>query len=294
MQSTVDRPPKSSYNVLAASVHSAAASVTLRRDTMESLYAQLAGSLERDIAAGKYAAFDRLPSEQALMEQHRVSRVTVRQAIALLHSKGLIEVKQGKGTFVTGSLVRHALDNLTGFYDALIAQGLRPSTQLLDFRVATTSDRASTPLEGDSRRSVAMRRLYRVHNRAFAVVEAVIVVGTMRVSREQMETHTIYQLLRDVVGEQVVTADIAIRARAVGKRIGALLKLAPGRPVLVMERASIGRAARAVEHSRFYIVPETYEFRLNVSGPLQITNGIQPSHHGRARERDVRVQEAPA
>lgn len=266
--------------------------MTLRRDTMESLYAQLAGSLEREIAAGKYAAFDRLPSEQALMEQHRVSRVTVRQAIALLHSKGLIEVKQGKGTFVTGSLVRHGLDNLTGFYDALIAQGLRPSTQLLDFRAATAADRASTPLEGDPRRSVAMRRLYRVHDQAFAVVEAIVVVDSIRVSREQMETHTIYQLLRDVVGEQVGRADIGIRARAVGKRIGALLKLAPGRPVLVMERASIGRAARTVEHSRFYIVPETYEFRLNVSGPLQITSGIQPFHHGRARDREARAPQS--
>ena len=263
--------------------------MTLRRDTMESLYAQLAESLEREIASGKYAAFDRLPSEQALMGQHRVSRVTVRQAIALLHRKGLIEVKQGKGTFVTGSVVRHGLDSLTGFYDALLAQGLRPSTQLLDFRVATPADRASTPLEGDARRSIALRRLYRVHSQAFAVVEAVVVVEGTPVSREQMETHTIYQLLRDVVGEQVVKADIGIRARAVGKRIGALLRLAPGRPVLVMERASVGRAARALEHSRFYIVPETYEFRLSVSGPLQIANGIQPFHHSRGRERESRA-----
>jgi GntR family transcriptional regulator len=258
---------------------------------MQSLYAQLAESLEREIAAGRYGAFDRLPSEHALMEQHGVSRVTVRQAIALLHAKGLLDVKQGKGTFVTGTVVRHGLDNLTGFYDALIAQGLRPSTQLLDFRAATPADRASTPFEGDARRSIAMRRLYRVHSQAFAMVEAVVVVDRATVSREHMETHTIYQLLRDVVGEQVLKADIGIRARAVGKRIGALLRLAPGRPVLVMERASMGRSARPLEHSRFYIVPETYEFRLNVSGPLQITNGIQPIHHGRGRGGESRVGE---
>ena len=281
-------PDKSSYNVLRREP-AWRQDVTLRRDAMDSLYAQLADSLERDIASGRYGAGDRLPSEQALMERHRVSRVTVRQSIALLHSKGLIEVKQGKGTFVTGSVVRHGLDNLTGFYDALIAQGLRPSTQLLEFRTAMPADRASTPLEGDARRAIAMRRLYRVHSQAFALVEAVVVVGRASVAREHMETHTIYQLLRDVVGEQVVKADIGIRARAVGKRIGGLLRLAPGRPVLVMERASMGRSTRPLEHSRFYIVPETYEFRLNVSGPLQITNGIQPFHHGRGRDRESRV-----
>jgi len=263
--------------------------MALRRDRLESLYVQLAEALERDIAGGRYAAFDRLPSEQALMAKHGVSRVTVRQAIALLHKKGLIEVKQGKGTFVTGSVVRHGLDNLTGFYDALIAQGLRPSTRLLEFRLATPADKASTALEGDARRSVAMRRLYKLHAQAFAVVDAIIVADGKAISREQMETHTIYQLLRDVIGEHVIRADIGIRARAVGKRIGGLLKLASGRPVLVMERASIGRFDRPIEHSRFFIVPETYEFRLNVSGPLQITSGIQPFHHGRSRDRESRV-----
>jgi GntR family transcriptional regulator len=121
-----------------------------------------------------------------------------------------------------------------------------------------------------------MRRLYRLRNQAFAVVDALVVTGSATIVREQMETHTIYQLLRDIVGEQVARADIGIRARAVGKKIGDLLRLAPGRPVLVMDRASIGTSGLAVEHSRFYIVPETYEFRLNVSGPLQISSGIQP------------------
>ena len=263
---------------------------TLRRDRLESLYVQLADALAREIASGKYAAFDRLPSEQALMDLHGVSRVTVRQAIALLHSRGLIEVKQGKGTFVAGSLVRHGLDNLTGFYDALVAQGLRPSTQLLEFRIATPSDRASTVFAGDARRSIAMRRLYRLHSQAFAVVDAIIAAESTAVSREQMATHTIYQLLRDVLGEQVAKADIGIRAQAVGKRIGALLRLAPGRPVLVMERTSTGRSELPLEHSRFYIVPETYEFRLNVSGPLQVASSIQPFNHGHVRDREPRAR----
>lgn len=261
----------------------------LRRDRLESLYAQLAQVLEQDIVAGRYSAFDRLPSEQELMAKHAVSRITVRQAVALLQRKGLIEVKQGKGTFVAGAVVRHGLDNLTGFYDSLIAQGLRPSTQLLEFRTATAGDRTSTTFEGDGRRAIAMRRLYTLHRQPFAVVDAIVAIGEASVSREQMETHTIYQLLHDIVGEQVAKADIGIRARSVGKMIGGFLKLAAGRPVLVMERASIGKSGLTAEQSRFYIVPETYEFRLNVSGPLQISSGIQPFGHGRAREKDSRM-----
>jgi len=258
----------------------------LRRDRLESLYAQLAGSLEREIAAGRYAPFQRLPSEQELMASYDVSRITVRHAVAMLQRKGLIEVKQGKGTFVTGGLVRHGLDNLTGFYDSLIAQGLHPTTQLLDFRVATSADRNASALASDPRRAIAMRRLYLLHRQPFAFVEAIVVVDDAPVTREQMATHTIYQVLNDLVGERVVRADIGIRARTAGKKISNHLKLGAGRPVLVMERTSMGNGGRAVEHSRFYIVPETYEFRLNISGPLQISSGIHPFSHGRLHERE--------
>jgi GntR family transcriptional regulator len=261
----------------------------LRRDTPESLYVQLADAVERDIAGGTYSAFDRLPSEPALMAKYGVSRVTVRQAIALLQRKGLIEVKQGKGTFVAGATVRHGLDHLTGFYDSLIAQGLRPGTRLLEFRIANSTDRQSTVFDSSTRRVIAMRRLYVLGNLPFAVVDGLVAIDALQVSREQVETHTIYQLLRDVIGEQIVTAEIGIRARTVGKKIGALLRLAAGRPALVMERVSTGKSGRPAEHSWFYIVPETYEFRLNVSGPLQISNGIQPFGTSRARDREARA-----
>jgi GntR family transcriptional regulator len=271
--------------------------MTLRRDRLESLYAQLASSLEREIVGGTYAPFQRLPSEPELMARYGVSRITVRHAVATLQRKGLLEVKQGKGTFVTGGVVRHGLDNLTGFYDSLIAQGLHPRMQLLDFRVATATDRASSTLANDPRRAIVMRRLYVLHRQPFAFVEGLVVVDDAPVTREHMERHTIYQVLNDLVGERVVRADIGIRARNAGKKISSVLKLATGRPVLVMERTSIGDGGRPVEHSRFYIVPETYEFRLNISGPLQISSSIQPFAHGRSREREsaqLRLDDATA
>jgi len=263
--------------------------MALRRNTLQSLYVQLAEALERQIATGAYAPFARLPSERELMAEHEVSRITVRQAIALLVRKDLVEVKQGKGTFVAGAVVRHGLDNLTGFYDSLLAQGLRPTTTLLDFRAIAHGERPPAAFGGAARRLVALRRLYLLRGQPFALVEGTIATDGATISRAQAESHTIYQLLRDVLRETVVRADIGIRALAVGKKIGSVLRLAAGRPVLVMERTSIGRAGSPVEHSRFYIAPETYEFRLNVPGPLQISRGIQPFAQHRSRERDASV-----
>lgn len=42
----------------------------------------------------------KLPNEFALGERFRVGRSTIREAVKLLSSKGIVEVRQGSGTYV--------------------------------------------------------------------------------------------------------------------------------------------------------------------------------------------------
>ncbi|MBW1668045.1 MAG: FadR family transcriptional regulator [Deltaproteobacteria bacterium] len=51
--------------------------------------------LRQSILDGFYSPGDRLPSERELVEQFKVSRVTVREALKNLEAKGLIVVKRG-------------------------------------------------------------------------------------------------------------------------------------------------------------------------------------------------------
>ena len=50
---------------------------------------------ERNLSAG-----ERLPGEHELVEQLRVSRPVLREALARLQSMGLIDIRRGRGTFV--------------------------------------------------------------------------------------------------------------------------------------------------------------------------------------------------
>lgn len=68
-------------------------------------YQRIADALRRQIRAGEYQPGERLPSETALLERFRdqfgtLSLPTLRQAIGLLRSEGLIEAQQGIGTFI--------------------------------------------------------------------------------------------------------------------------------------------------------------------------------------------------
>src|SRR5258708_37293925 len=56
--------------------------------------------LSDGIATGRYRLGDSLPGEEALAKMFKVSRVTIRRALADLDSAGLIERKHGLGTFV--------------------------------------------------------------------------------------------------------------------------------------------------------------------------------------------------
>jgi len=53
------------------------------------------------IASGDYAQGDSLPNEHEMAAQFGVSRIVIREATRLLSSKRVIDVRQGRGTFVT-------------------------------------------------------------------------------------------------------------------------------------------------------------------------------------------------
>jgi GntR family transcriptional regulator len=66
----------------------------------EPIYRQIADDLRDKIESAEIAQGGRLPTEIDLMERYDASRNTVRDAIRLLTTRGLVETRAGQGTFV--------------------------------------------------------------------------------------------------------------------------------------------------------------------------------------------------
>ena len=64
-------------------------------------YEQIAERLAADIRSGLLAPAERLPSERELARGLEVSRASVREALAALQLRGVVETRPGAGTFVT-------------------------------------------------------------------------------------------------------------------------------------------------------------------------------------------------
>ncbi|WP_428954608.1 GntR family transcriptional regulator [Streptomyces sp. cg35] len=76
-------------------------------ETVPSRRQNIADDIRTQIAAGELKAGERLPSETTLASRYGVSTSTLRSALALLQSEGLVEKTHGKGNFVGHASRRH-------------------------------------------------------------------------------------------------------------------------------------------------------------------------------------------
>jgi GntR family transcriptional regulator len=65
------------------------------------IYAQIAARIRVAVAAGELRTGDGLPSVRTLATRLRVNPATVVQAYRELETEGLVQMRQGAGTFVT-------------------------------------------------------------------------------------------------------------------------------------------------------------------------------------------------
>ncbi|SCL13505.1 GntR family transcriptional regulator [Micromonospora inyonensis] len=78
------------------------------------IYIQLADLLREKIESGEFAPGSTLPSELQLSQEHQIGRESVRMAVALLRSEGLIRTSRGRGTWVREALQREHIELTPG------------------------------------------------------------------------------------------------------------------------------------------------------------------------------------
>lgn len=90
---------------------------------------QVEEEIAGDIEMGRLSPKTQLPKEADLMERFGVGRHTIRRAISNLESRGLVQVEQGRGTFVRDGRLDYRLSERTRFSQNLLEQGREPLGQ---------------------------------------------------------------------------------------------------------------------------------------------------------------------
>lgn len=113
------------------------------------VYQQLANYFINQIATGKLAVGDMLPTELSISKELHISRATVRQAFQILEQDGRIIRKRRKGTFVCEQKLKRSLNNLYNFTTEMKTLGFKPSSRVLSFGIVKAPAYVATALNID-------------------------------------------------------------------------------------------------------------------------------------------------
>lgn len=202
-------------------------------------YIQISNWLMEMIQIGRYAIHDKLPSESKLSQVFRVNRNTVRQAISDLVAKGLIQKKNGVGSFVISrpfQPVKYTLQHISSFTDDMIRMGIVPQTKLIHKSVIEAPpDVAEKMMLGKEKLVILTERL-RLGDRIPLVIERSYLPHKEYKDILKMRlTGSLYHLLTKKFHVDLHRSIQTFRAITLSVRDAKLLDLPPRSPGIFLE-----------------------------------------------------------
>jgi GntR family transcriptional regulator len=236
-------------------------------ESEQPIYQQIARALEARIVSGALKPGEQLPSERQLSEELGASRMTVRQALRILSSKGLIETRTGSGTFVGHRRIEQQLSALNGFTEAMNRRGLKTSSIVLGASTVPAEEAIASAL-GIADRS-PVHRLIRVRlvdgePVAMETTEIPALYVPDLLERADYATTSLYGVLRKqglspTDAEQSLTAGHPDRATALA------LQITETTPVLKLTRRTFDQHRRPIEFVRSTYRGDTFVMSVHLS-----------------------------
>jgi GntR family transcriptional regulator len=218
------------------------------------LYENVESALATSIADGSLPPETQLPPEESLIDRFKVSRTTIRKAIQNLIERGLVEIRRGKGTFVTQPKITQELTELTGFVEDMEALGRTPSARLLDKRVLAADETVARHLGLPP--GTLVYRLQRVRladNIPISFDETYLPRGLgEEVVGNDLEAEPIFALLEEKYATPLIEAEYRLEAAAADPVVAEALQVPNGSPIFLIERTSYTSGNQPVDYERLH------------------------------------------
>ena len=207
------------------------------------LYYQLENLLRERISAGAFATGDQLPTENQMMQQFGVSQATVRQAMSALAREGVIERKQGIGTFVAERQAQPRKFageiHLTGSLNEIIAMGLATPVELIEFnRVNAHQYEADLLQLAPGAPIYRFKRIRKLDGQPYVLIVNYLPADIgKRLTRKELSQGSLIQKLETKLGLQLEGARQQITAALADPYVAGALGVSVGAALLSIEQA---------------------------------------------------------
>ena len=225
------------------------------------LWRRVADHLEHAIADGRYPVDTRLPGEIEIAQRLGVNRHTVRRAIAALADRGFVRAERGSGTYVETRRLRYPIHSRTRFSEIVGAAGREPGGRLLASVIEEAEPDVARRLAVAPRTAVIRLDILRSVDRvpvsaATTWLPADRAPDAGRIYRDTRSlTRTLAQLGIDDFRRQSTRISAAIADAADAAR----LRLAPGRPLIVVDSTDVTADGRPILTTRARLAADRIE-----------------------------------
>lgn len=234
------------------------------------MYVQIARNLATRIESGELKPGDQLPPERELSRQLGVTRMTAREALKLLELQGLINRRQGAGTFIAHPKVERHANQLVPF-----TRGMRRRGYLPGGKVLTSEQQVATAiiapllqiLEGEP---IYFIRRLRLLNHAPVMLERLTLPAQHVPDLPQfnLSERSLYEVLETEYNITVVRAWQAFEAVSATAYEADLLNLTEGAALMLEERVAYDQHGRPIEYGKDVYRGDRFRF-VTESAPME-------------------------
>jgi len=240
----------------------------IRSSAQEPLYRQIAHLIAEESSGGRLARGARLPSERELCAHFKVSRVTVRRALAELVEEGVLEPAHGRGWFMTTGVLGEPPNTLRSFAETAQIRGLIATARVLQAESEpATLDEAESFGIAPGAPVFHLRRVRLLDGVpvAFDISRVPLALAPL-LTAVDFSRASLYAQLDD--GVVPTRADLTVEATAADAMAAKLLEVAEGAPLLVTSQITYDGEGRTIELAVITYRGDRYRHRATLMRPL--------------------------
>ena len=218
------------------------------KDANLPLYAQVRERLIDRIRSGEWKPGQLIANEFDIAAEFGVSQGTARKAIGDLASEGLVVRRQGLGTFVVEHTPAHVLFRFFNLFDEG-GRAVIPDSRDSRASLASASSEERQALGLDRHAKVIRILRTRTRDGAPLMRETIALPEALfpgLAERDELP-NTLYDLFQKSYGVLVTRTDDRLCAVAADAQTAAVLGVAPGTPLLKIDRIAFGLDDRPLE-----------------------------------------------
>lgn len=222
------------------------------------LWAQVSADIRRRVAEGAFD--DGFPGEITLTEQYDVSRHTIREALRVLRSEGLLRSERGRGTTIEQSPYSQNMGTLYSLFQTIEEQGVAQRSEVRRLNTTTNSSVAANLQLPPNTELVVLERIRFADDEPLAVDTAWLPKDVASALLKADFTRAgLYDALGSSCGVRPNAGHERVTAQSAPSHIADILQLPTDVAVLYIERTAFANDV-AVEWRETYIRGDRFSF----------------------------------